>query len=58
MDRREFIKTGTAAVAAGLLPLSLSAAEGPKSVVWQITGPPKAPLLDAAEVFPYRSMWE
>jgi uncharacterized protein (DUF362 family) len=44
MDRREFIKTGTAAVAASLLPLDLSAAEGSKSVVWQITGPPKAAL--------------
>jgi len=44
MDRREFIKTGTAAIAASMLPLSLSSAGESRSVVWQITGPPKAAL--------------
>ncbi len=46
MDRREFIRTGTAAVAASLLPLNLSSAEGAGSIVWEITGAPK-PALDA-----------
>jgi uncharacterized protein (DUF362 family) len=44
MDRREFIKTGAAAVAAGLLPLNLPAAGKAKSVVWEIGGPPAAAL--------------
>lgn len=44
MDRREFIKTGTVAVAASLFPLHLSSAEEAGAVVWEITGPPKAAL--------------
>jgi uncharacterized protein (DUF362 family) len=44
MRRRDFIKTGTAAIAASLLPIRLSFAETPKSVVWEITGKPEAAL--------------
>jgi uncharacterized protein (DUF362 family) len=44
MDRREFIKTGTAAVAASFLPLGLSSADEAGIRVWQIAGPPKAAL--------------
>jgi uncharacterized protein (DUF362 family) len=40
MDRRQFIKTGTAAVAASLLPLRLSSAGEAKVLVWEIQGPP------------------
>ena len=41
MDRREFIKTGTAAVAASLLPLRLSSAGEAGAVVWEVAGPTK-----------------
>ena len=44
MDRREFIKTGTAAVAASFLPIHLTSAEEAGAVVWEITGQPKAAL--------------
>jgi uncharacterized protein (DUF362 family) len=44
MDRREFIKTGTAAIAASLIPLHLSSADEAGAVVWEVTGPTKAGL--------------
>jgi uncharacterized protein (DUF362 family) len=44
MDRREFIKTGTAAVAASLFPLHLASADEAGATVWEITGPTKAAL--------------
>jgi uncharacterized protein (DUF362 family) len=44
MDRREFIKTGTVAAAASLLPLNLSFGETSKPVVWEIKGSPSAAL--------------
>jgi uncharacterized protein (DUF362 family) len=44
MDRREFIKTGTAAIAASLVPLHLSSADEARAVVWEMTGPTKAAL--------------
>lgn len=40
MDRREFIVTSAAAVAAGLLPLGLMAAGPEKVVVWEVPGSP------------------
>jgi uncharacterized protein (DUF362 family) len=44
MNRRDFIRAGTAAVAASLLPLGLSPAEPARSVVWEITGAAEAAL--------------
>jgi uncharacterized protein (DUF362 family) len=44
MRRRDFIKTGAAAVAAGLLPFRFSFADTPKSVVWEVIGSPDAAL--------------
>lgn len=41
MDRRLFIKTGLAGVAAGLLPWRLSSAANAPSVVWEIEAPPR-----------------
>jgi uncharacterized protein (DUF362 family) len=40
MDRREFMKTGAAAVAASLLPWPVAFGEDTKTVVWEIVGQP------------------